>query len=735
MTATSAAPSAGPDVREGRLTAVLAAGLVLGVIVVVLATSFASLIFAGELTTHLSGAIGLALLSAAVILPITAVLSTQPGTVASLQDVSATILALVAASIAARLGAETTEAFLTVVLAVGLTTVLTGAFFLTLGTLRLGNLIRFVPYPVVGGFLGGTGWLLTEGSFAVFSDVPLSWTTLPDLIQPATVARWLPGLVLAVALVVLVRRFRHPLIIPVGVMVGVAGFYAALAIAGTSVTSAQDDGWLLGPFPTGNLWEPWSARAVTGADWSVVAAELGSMAFILVFAALGLLLNAGGIELTVGRDVDLNRELRAAGFANLAGGLFGGPPGFQALSLTSLAHQMRAVSRLVGCLAAVVCLVVLVFGAEIISLLPRVVIGGLLLLVGLSFLVSWVYDTWFRLPRLEYAVLLGIVVVIAVWGFLPGVVVGLAAAIVLFLVAYSRLDVVRHELSGVSYRSKVDRSAEHCAVLREQGGHLHILELEGFLFFGTANSLFERIHAQVHDRAQPSLRFLVLDLRRVTGLDSSAVLSFSKAHTLAGVEGFVLVLTGLSGRVRRALEQGGLIPEDEATLRVFDELDYGVQWCEEQLLAAAATDGDAPTDDTADWLDGFDGAAMRDYLEAMTIPPGQVLIRQGDEADGLYFVASGRLTVQLSSDHGPGSRLRTLGAGAVVGELTMYLQVPRTATVVSDTKSTVYRLSAASLDAMARSHPELAAQLHHRLAEVMAARLADSLGTIEALLD
>jgi sulfate permease, SulP family len=736
LTATREAPTtADAGAPAGRLVALATAGIVLGVIEVVLATSFATLIFAGDLSVHLPAAIGLALVAAAVILPVTALLSTVRGTVASVQDVSAAILALVAAAIAARIGAESPEAFLTVVLAISLTTVLAGAFFVALGSLRLGNLIRFVPYPVVGGFLGGTGWLLVQGSFAVLSDVPLTPSTIPDLLEAGTVARWVPGVVFAVVLLALVRRYGHFLIIPVGLVVAMGGFYGVLAIGGSSVAAAQDGGWLLGPFPAGNLWEPHVARAVTGADWSAVVAELGNVAIVMLFAALGLLLNAGGIELAVRRDVNLDRELRAAGVANIAAGLTGGIPGYQALSLTSLAHQMKATGRIVGCIAGAVCLATLIVGAETLSLFPRMAIGGLLLLVGLSFIVDWVFDTWSKLPRTEYAVLLGIVVIIGVWGFVQGVLVGLAAAIVLFLVAYSRLDVVKHTLSGRTYRSKVDRPEDHCAVLRERGGQLHILELEGFLFFGTANSLFERIHARVHDPDQPSLRFLVIDFRRVTGLDSSAALSFAKARSLADTESFALVLTGLTDRVRQVLAQGGVTAAPDAALQEFPDLDRGVQWCEEQLLTDVLNTAAGPPDSVSGWIGGRDGAALRGYLESLTIPAGHVLIRQGEESDGLYFVESGQLTVQLTADHGPPARLRTLGAGAVVGELTMYLQVPRTATVVSDTPCVVYRLSAAALEGMERSNPELVARLHQRLAEVLAGRLADTLGTVQALLD
>jgi sulfate permease, SulP family len=723
------------DAFVARGIAVLTAGTVLGVIEVVVATSFAALIFAGDLSIHMPAAIGLTLVSAAVILTLTAMLSTLPGMVASVQDISAAVLALIAAAIAARLGPEAPETFLTVVLAIGLTTALAGVFFLVLGTLHLGDLIRYVPYPVVGGFLGGTGWLLVQGSFGVLTDLPLRLSTLPALAEPASVARWLPGVVFALVLLALIRRYGHFLIIPIGLAASVVLFYAVLLLAGHSVAEAEAGGWLLGPFPEGGLWQPWMPRALTSGSWTTVTAELGNIAILMLFAALGLLLNAGGIELAAKRELDLDRELRAAGVANLITGFAGGIPGYHALSLTGLAHQMRGTSRAVGCVAGVVCVAALLFGAATLSLFPRIAVGGLLLLVGLAFLMDWVYDARHRLPRSEYAVLLLIVVLIAAWGFMQGVVVGLAAAIVLFIVNYSRLDVVKHSLSGDSYQSNVDRRTDLRAALRARGGHVHILELEGFLFFGTANRLVERIRARERAPDLPALRFLVLDFRRVTGLDSSTVSSFTKISSLAEAEGFALVLTALDDRARRLLAQAGLSPSDRPELRLFHDLDHGVQWCEEQLLA----DIPDPSADTpvsvADWLGADHAGALLRHLERLDVPEGHVLIRQDDRAGGLYFLASGRLTVELARDGGAPVRLRALGPGTVTGELALYLGVPRTATVVADASCRVYRLSPEAFETIERTDPELAAALHRWLAGVLAGRLADSLRTIQALLE
>jgi len=250
--------------------------------------------------------------------------------------------------------------------------------------------------------------------------------------------------------------------------------------------------------------------------------------------------------------VDLNHELRAAGLANLLSGLGGGMVGYHALSLSTLSHRIGARGRLPGLIAGALALVMLFAGSALFAFFPKPILGGLLIFLGLDFLVEWVVVAWHKLSPAEYAVVLLILVVIAATNFLIGVGVGLAAMIVLFVLSYSRINVVHHALSGAEISSNVERCAYHRRVLESDlGRHIYILELQGFLFFGTSNALLERLRARVADDEQPPVRYIVLDFRRVTGLDSSAVLSFVKGRQLAEPQGITLVLTHLSARLRR----------------------------------------------------------------------------------------------------------------------------------------------------------------------------------------
>src|SRR4030095_14107013 len=177
-------------------------------------------------------------------------------------------------------------------------------------------------------------------------------------------------------------------------------------------------------------------------------------------------------------------------------------------------------------------------------------------------------------------------------GYLPGVVVGLVLAVVLFAINYGRIELVREVAFGETYHSNVDRPPAERAALRTMGDGVQILLVNGFLFFGSANGLLELIRKRVETAP---LRFLVIDLRRVTGVDSSAVVAFVKAMHLAEASGFELVFTGTAESVRRQLGRGGLVASEFGGFE--PDLDRGLERCEEGLLqeeaiiAPAAVDG------------------------------------------------------------------------------------------------------------------------------------------------
>lgn len=730
-------PSAARGIRGSRVLSGLFAGAMSGTLVATFSITLAALIFSGNLTQYLSRGIGMALAGSAIVGVIVSLGSSFRPAIAAPQENTAVVLSLISSSIGANIAARPGgDPFPTIVAVFALSALVTGGVFLLLGVLRLGTLVRFIPYPVVGGFLAGTGWLLFTGSLSVMIDAPMTLSNLGTMLKPGAIINWAPGLGLGIVLTLLVRRYHHFLLLP-GLLVGaIVLFYAIIYLGGGNVEEASARGMLLGPFHGGGLWPPMATSDISRVAWGEVFANSGNLFAIIMLATISILLNASGLEIATEREIDLDRELRATGVANLASGLGFGMVGYLSLSESTLNHKAGAESRLAGIVSASICAAALFFGASVFSYFPKPVLGGLLVFLGLGFLFETLYDSWFRLPRVEYGLVVIILVVIAFAGFLEGIGVGIVVSSVLFAVNYSRIDVIKRALIGGEVRSNVERSAGDEMTLEDRGKELYILQLQGYIFFGTSYTLLKRVHQRMLSEDSGPTRFVLLDFRHVDGIDSSAILSFVRMRKLAESHGVTLVLTDLPSAVKKQLDRGGF-SDDSKRVRFFPDLDHGLEWCENKILQAAPPSMLPPTK-LLDELENVFGtrdlvAKFLEYLEKVEAPSGYRIYRQGDVSKDLYLIETGEVAAILELPGGKTKRLRTMGPGTVVGESGLYLGAKRSASVVSVTPAVLYRLSIDSLERITRDSPHLAAAFHQFVVRLLAERLVLATGASKSL--
>jgi SulP family sulfate permease len=317
-------------------------------------------------------------------------------------------------------------------------------------------------------------------------------------------------------------------------------------------------------------------------------------------------------------------------------------------------------------------------------------------------------------------------VIVATLGFLPGVGVGLIAAIVLFVVRYSRIDVVKHSLTGREHQSNIERPSRDTEYLQESGDSILILELQGFIFFGTASRIIGHIRSRLEQSG--SVRYFIVDFRRVTGVDSSAVVLLERVVMLARDHGVELVFTGMSDSQRAQFSE--LLDECSDVGREEPDLDHGMAWCEDRMLA----DAGLRPGQTRALPDGLAGA-LAPYLEERVVPAGTRLMQQGDPTPGIYLIRSGRVTVLLEGPDGGEVRLRTLLEGTVLGEISLYRDEPCTATAVAETECDVLHLTPEAFSTLCRDDPAAAAEFHAFVARTLAGRVSHANRAIKALQD
>lgn len=423
----------------------LALGLTTGAIGVVFALSYAALIFSGNLTAELSVGIGLVLFSIATTRMAIALTSSYPGMVADLSTVPTAILAWSVGMIAKSLPAGTSnnEIMITVIAAIALTSVLTGAAFLLLGYFQLGKAVRWMPRPVLGGFIASTGWLLVKGAVKVMTNKPLELAQLPILIKPEVLMYWGPGVLLGIYLLILSKRCKNPMVTSLSLLSSVALFYLLLPMLGSSAAQASANGWTL-PIPANkgsqSIWQLINGSVLASIHWDAIAAQWMCIVTVVVTAVISLLMNVGGLALVTQQNINANRELKVAGIANLLLGLSGGVLSFQSLSKSVLSHKLGKPRRLTTLIDASVIMIVPLLGTSLLGFFPKPVLGGLLMFLGLSLLLEWVYAAWFNLAKIDYFIVQFIWLVSATVGFLQGLTLGWLLAAVLLPLWVKRAD-------------------------------------------------------------------------------------------------------------------------------------------------------------------------------------------------------------------------------------------------------------------------------------------------------
>ncbi len=689
---------------------------VLAALSVSFAISFAAFIYAGPLTVHLSQGIGLALLGSVAMPVIVAQTASYRGSICHAQDVPTILMAGAAAAIAgASASAVSNSTFATVATFIGVSTLMSGVTFYAAGHFRLGALARFIPYSVIGGLLAATGFLLVMGSLSMLLKDNVTVWSLVRLLEPGAPVRWLPWIVFSVIAVVAVRTSRSSFMLPAFLVVGLVGFYGALWLIGLNLTEAAEKGLLLGPFESSFFLRGLSLEIPFQADWALILKQSATVIAIAAVAVVGLLLNASAIEVALGKELDFEHDLKSTGVANVAAGATGGLVGYHLLGETLLAHRMGLSGPLAGWTVAVASALTLFFGASVIGALPVGLAASVIAFLGIDLLYDWLWVQRRRLPAGDMAIIGVILVTAAGVGFLEALAVGLIAAAIMFIVSYAGIDVVRLRSSGAVRRSSVERGHDDLACLGMKGRETRIFELGGFLFFGTASRLLDNLRIEFEREDPP--RYVVFDLSRVTGVDSSAAFSFYRIGELCDRNGAEFFLSGLSDKITGRLETAGHHIDaslyrtlDDALLEIEtrqlgqDKLDEAVDGVLNSLCA------NYPTLDTSE------------FSERLKLKQGMTLVSEGSESTAIYQLLAGQLRAEITGDDGRKLVVARFVPGALVGEIAYYARVPRTAGVLADTDAEVLKIDLDripnSLDGRAA-----AADLHRLAAGYLARRL------------
>jgi SulP family sulfate permease len=534
-------------------------------------------------------------------------------------------------------------------------------------------------------------------------------------VQAVPPLAWAAAGFVAVLLVVLMRLSKHFLIIP-GVIFGSALlFHGVLLATGTDLAQAHGLKLLLDPLPLG-AWstpfnQPWHL-----VRWDLIMAHANDFAAMTMVVVITILLNATSLDLATGQDADFDRELKALGVANALSGLAGGIVAVNSFNRSLLNLRAGANSPWAGRLCVAFVLLLTLLAPGVVALLPRPVLTGLIIYLGISLLIHWLWDCRREMPAGDYLTMLAILVIVAGFGIVPGVLLGVVISMLSFVVTFSRNSVVKHRFDGMVRHSNVERAPRELEMLRGRGDQLQGAVFQGYLFFGTATAVLDQL------RSVPGqARVLLLDFWFVRGIDASSVMVLRKLQKLCTDAKTEVVFTGLSPALRDRMRACGL-DVTRSPARSFPDLDRGLEWAEQMILSEAIDH--VTLEQVVGGLSPEEAATAARVFREQTAVAGETFIRKGDAADTLYLVLQGRVSIELilhGSDYR--KRLRTYGPGTIVGEMGFYSGIARSANICADCETRLLFINRADFSHLEQEHPALAAKLHRLVVNTLSSRL------------
>jgi glutaminase len=296
--------------------------------------------------------------------------------------------------------------------------------------------------------------------------------------------------------------------------------------------------------------------------------------------------------------------------------------------------------------------------------------------------------------------------------------------------------VVRRCYRGTELQSKRLRGRHEQSILSRKALEVCVYELQGDLFFGTMEQVFRRMVAEVE-----SISYLILDLKRVMQIDQCAYSLLTEMRDRLTEKNKTVLISNLAQPLHAKLSADKNIQWPEKCF--FADTDSALEWCENQLILKERVHGDGESPVLAlaamDILANFNEneiMLLQSILKQMLYSAGETIIHEGDQADSVFLLAAGLVSVRINlGNTARQKRLCTIAPGVAFGELALLDNAPRSADVVADQPVVCYVLPKTELDRLAARHPELRSKLIGNIARELSARLRRADAEIRALED
>ena len=604
------------------------------------------------------------------------------------------------------------------------------------GVLRLGQLIRYMPYPVVSGYLSGVGLIIVASQLPKLlgAGKGVDWFTAlthPESWQP--VSLMVGGTTGAVMLIAARFPSRIPAVIQ-GVAAGVVVYWILALSTFPSLLNLDNNPFIIGSLSSGgeSVW-----NNITTTWMSLGSADLPHWEYVLVPAiTLAALLSIDTLKTCLVLDAmsgsrhQSNRELIAQGLGNFAAAMFGGTPGAGTMGATLVNRASGGETRLSGVAQGVWSLLAFVLLTPLLSWIPISALAGLLIVIGFK-MIDWhsLHLARSRSTILDFTVIMIVIIVAKTVSLIAASGVGVALAMLMFIREQIHSSTVRKKTYGNAMFSKRVRPIVEVQSLMELGKHTVIYELQGSLFFGTTDQLYSAIEPELD-----SIRYLILDFQRVQSMDMTAGHMIERLRSILTGKNAVLILSRVSNSLPSGRDLQNYIDELGIThgtnaAKVYTDLSDALEWVEDHTLKTSGVTDDANSFMNLQEFEVFEGMqettlhALERCAQKRFYAASEMIFTAGTPGDALMLISRGLVRVDLPLSEGRKTHLATFGRGQFVGEMTFLDHIPHSADVQAITDTEVFVIHRSDFDELAKHDYVMSNHVFASLASSMAARL------------
>lgn len=692
------------------------AGLIIGIDNIISIIAFSSIIYQGILSNYVPMIINLFILSLIIIGTNSLLRSKINYAIAQFQDEAAILYATLAIIIYQSLpiGASTEVIFTTTLITIGCTTFIVGLIFYLVGKFELGNIIRYLPYPVICGFFAATGRLIFSANLNLLVGHPIDYHHWALWFSPEILIHWLPALIAAFLIFFLKMKFKYPYILQGIFFLLIILFYIVLHAMNVTIAEAGTRGFMLVSF--NNISTSQSLDFHLSSFHFFFSLDLlNCIGLIILLSFIALLLNVSSLEFVTETSIDLNQELKITGQANMASGLLGGIIGYLSVTATTFVKE-QGKSKITGFIALIPAIIVFFLGTHAVAFLPKLIIGAYLFYIAISFLYDWLIKAWKVVSASEYSIILLIVAASIFFNIIVAVGLGIVISTILFAFRYSMVNPIKHQFSGAVFHSSFMRKPDLDKILMQHRDEIQYLKLQGFLFFGSVYNINKTIEKL------SNIHYIILDFELTTNIDSSLVILFKNLKQLSLKNEVTFVFCSMNDTMHASIINLSNLEKDTNWLKFFKDREQAFQWCENQLIGKYPHLHLQELNLENQLSDiGFSSELIKiikENIQPNYYEENAIICKEGEKTSNVLLVHRGQVNVYVGR-----KLILTVDSGNILGEIAMYTNKKRSATLIASQTTIIYEIDIEFIQKLSATTPQLIAQFHECMAKILSNRI------------